>query len=289
MPAPPHTAAHSANLFWLGAVQVLCACTLLAVVMLILLGEANASWWILIVLLFFSPIWAPFAWVLWRLTSSPDDFIVRRDLILVASWAALVLALSSIIFLTLLQDPSGLLSIAISGVIGFLQILLLSSSVKAYSSMPRDRNDIHLLIPRLGGALLLLVVVLFLSVAGLTPKRAADEASAVGSLRTIHAVQIQFAQDHPRNGFATSLAQLGPTPGAELIDSVLASGTKSGYLFAITSAETDSNGRVTGYTATARPIRYGKSTTHSFLIDESGTLHYSTENRAPTLQDPTLM
>ena len=248
----------------------------------------NERWSDLVVLLFFSPLWAPFAWVCWRLSTNPDAFIVRRALILVASWALLALVLSSVLALALLDESSGAPSAVIPAVIASLQVLLLFSSVKAYFSMPRDRDDFYLLIPRLGSALLLIASVLFLSVAALTPKRASNEASSVGSLRTIYTAQTQFATDHPRIGFATSLAQLGPTPGAELIDSVLASGTKSGYIFAITSTATDSAGRVTKYIAIARPIQYHKRTTRSFLLDESGAFHYTTENRAPTTQDPTL-
>lgn len=239
-------------------------------------------------LCYFSPLWAPRAWVLWRLPANPDSFIVRRALILVASWALLVFVLSSLFALAALDKASRAPSAAIPSLIAGLQFVLLVSSAKAYFSLPHNRGDFHLLIPRLGGALLVAVSVLGLSSIALTPSRAFDEASSVGSLRTIYIAQKQFATEHPQPGFATSLAQLGPTPGAELIDGVLASGTKSGYIFAITSTATDSQRRVAKYTATARPIHYDKRTTHSFLIDESGTFHYTTENRAPTTQDPAL-
>jgi len=146
-----------------------------------------------------------------------------------------------------------------------LQLLLFFCSVKAYFSMPRNRDDLYLLIPRLGSALLVTASVLVFSVTALTPKRASNEASAVGSLRTIETAQTQFAQDHPQLGFATSLAQLGPTPGAEFIDAVLASGTKSAYTFAITSTTTDSQAQVTKFSATARPVHYDKVTGRSFL------------------------
>jgi hypothetical protein len=254
-----------------------------------LLRESSGRWSDLVVLLFYSPLWAPFGWVSWRLSTNPDSFILRRALILAASWALLALALTTVFVLAVFEDGgSGAPSASIPAAIAALQSLLLFSSAKAYFSMPRNRDDFYLLIPRLGSALLIAASVLVLSVVALTPKRAFNEASAVGALRTIYSVQTQYAHDHPQLGFATSLTQLGPTPGAELIDGVLASGTKSGYLFALTSAATDLHGRVSKYTATARPIHYGSGTTHSFLIDESGAFHYTTENRVPTAQDPTL-
>lgn len=278
-----------ANPFWLNAVQILCACTLLAILMFLLMGQSGSvGWSILWVPLFFSPLWSPFAWILWRLSSDPDDFILRRALILAASWALLILVLTSIILFALLDDRSDTLWAVFAGAIGSLQILLILSSAKCYFFLPHDRDDLRLLIPRLGSALVVVASALFLSVYALAPNRPAGEASAVGSLRTIHSAQLQFAQDHPQAGFATSLAQLGPSSGADLIDHSLASGTKSGYIFLIAPATTDPPGRVTKYLAIARPVHYGQTGTRSFLVDESGTLHYTRENRTPTVQDPLL-
>jgi hypothetical protein len=254
-----------------------------------LVRDSTGRWSDPVVLLIYSPLWAPFAWISWRLSTKPDSFIVRRVTILAANWALLCLALSSIfVFAVLEGGGNGAHYAAIPSVIACLQLLLLFSLAKAYFSLPRNRGDFYLLIPRLGGALLVGAIVLVVSSLALTPKRAFDEASSVGSLRTIYIAQKQFASDHVQLGFAPSLAQLGPTPGAELIDFLLASGTKSGYTFTITSASIDSQGRVTKYNATARPIHYDKRTTHSFLLDESGAIHYTTENRAPTTQDPAL-
>ena len=69
---------------------------------------------------------------------------------------------------------------------------------------------------------------------------------------------------------------------------MLASGRKSGYVYVLTAASPDSHGRITHYTVIARPQRYGKEGKHSFLTDESGVLHFTTEDRAPTGQDPAL-
>ncbi len=192
-----------------------------------LVRDSTGRWSDPVVLLIYSPLWAPFAWISWRLSTKPDSFIVRRVTILAANWALLCLALSSIfVFAVLEGGGNGAHYAAIPSVIACLQLLLLFSLAKAYFSLPRNRGDFYLLIPRLGGALLVGAIVLVVSSLALTPKRAFDEASSVGSLRTIYIAQKQFASDHVQLGFAPSLAQLGPTPGAELIDFLLASGTK---------------------------------------------------------------
>ena len=54
---------------------------------------------------------------------------------------------------------------------------------------------------------------------------------SVDSLHTINAAQIEYARTHPDKCFASSLVELGPNSGDALIDSVLASGRKSGYVF----------------------------------------------------------
>src|SRR4051812_14993355 len=87
---------------------------------------------------------------------------------------------------------------------------------------------------------LLIVVAIILIIAAiaipnlLRSRIAANEASAVGSIRTINTSEVTYASTYPNQGFAT-LANLGgaggSSTGAGLIDSVLASGTKSGYVF----------------------------------------------------------
>ena len=106
-------------------------------------------------------------------------------------------------------------------------------------------------------------------------------------LHIIRAAQIEYARTHPDKGFASSLAQLGPDSADALIDSVLASGRKSGYVFFLSAAPPDSQGRIMHYTVVARPQKYEKDR-RSFFMDESGIEHFTAENRAPTSNDPLL-
>src|SRR5438445_6303437 len=88
---------------------------------------------------------------------------------------------------------------------------------------------------------LLIVVAIILIIAAiaipnlLRSKMAANEASAVGSLRSLNTACITYSTTY--GSYPTTLSNLGPattasSTTADLIDSVLASGTKSGYSFA---------------------------------------------------------
>src|SRR2546425_1144652 len=90
---------------------------------------------------------------------------------------------------------------------------------------------------------LLIVVAIILIIAAiaipnlLRSKMAANEASAVGSLRSLNTACITYSTTY--GSYPTTLASLGPaatasSTTADLIDSVLASGTKSGYTFTFT-------------------------------------------------------
>src|SRR5262250_2420142 len=92
---------------------------------------------------------------------------------------------------------------------------------------------------------LLIVVAIILIIAAiaipnlLRSRMAANEASAVGSLRTINTACVTYSTTYQSVGYPSSLAALGPaasatSTSADLIDSVLAGGTKSGYSFAYT-------------------------------------------------------
>jgi prepilin-type N-terminal cleavage/methylation domain-containing protein len=64
----------------------------------------------------------------------------------------------------------------------------------------------------------------------LASRRAANEGSAQSSLRTVHSAQATYQATTGAGAFAGTLVTLN---GQSLIDSVLSSGTKSGYDFAI--------------------------------------------------------
>jgi hypothetical protein len=86
----------------------------------------------------------------------------------------------------------------------------------------------------------------------LRSRMAANEASAVGSVRTMNTAQVVYATNYPKRGFAPDLATLGPDPGkpnaasadhASLLDDTLGNNsctadawcTKSGYHFRVSA------------------------------------------------------
>ena len=67
----------------------------------------------------------------------------------------------------------------------------------------------------------------------LASRRAANEGSAQSSLRTVHSAQMVYQATAGGGAFAANLAALN---GQGLIDTVLSSGTKSGYDFEVVEA-----------------------------------------------------
>jgi len=111
----------------------------------------------------------------------------------------------------------------------------------------------------------------------LRSKMAANEASAVGSMRTINTTSTQYSTTY--GGYPTALSSLGGPAGgtatsssAELIDAVLAGGTKSGYSFSYTTGATDNNGNILQYTMTGVPTSAGVTGQRTFFTDQSGVI-----------------
>jgi type IV pilus assembly protein PilA len=134
---------------------------------------------------------------------------------------------------------------------------------------------------------LLIVVAIILIIAAiaipnlLRARMSANEASAVGSLRTINTAEITYSSTYG-TGFAP-LKNLGSPAGAAcvavpatacLIDSVLTAGVKSGYTVA-TSAPA-ALGTVAApqvaYEVSAVPLAPGQSGQRSFCSDQSGVI-----------------
>ena len=109
-------------------------------------------------------------------------------------------------------------------------------------------------------------------------KMAAHESSAISAIRTLVTAQITFAVKSGSGDFAADLVAL---QGANLIDSVLGSGTTEAYSFSL-------SGSGVQYTIDARPLVYGASGIRSFFTDESGAIRYTTADAAATASDPGL-
>jgi type IV pilus assembly protein PilA len=136
---------------------------------------------------------------------------------------------------------------------------------------------------------LLIVVAIILIIAAiaipnlLRARIAANEASAVGSVRTIVTAQISFNSAYPTVGFAAALSDLGGSGGtctatatnACLIDNLLGTSpyTKSGYTFGTTA--TGSAVPTTGFTIQANPVNQNTTGVRSFCAVTDGVVRYS--------------
>ncbi len=117
----------------------------------------------------------------------------------------------------------------------------------------------------------------------------ANEAAAVASLRTLTAACTAYSTTWGQ-GFPVKLANLGPgTPAtssaADVIDSVLAAGTKSGYTFVYVSGAPN-NGKIVSYTINANPITVNKTGTRYFFTDQSGVIRYNFGGSASVASKP---
>ena len=110
----------------------------------------------------------------------------------------------------------------------------------------------------------------------LASRRAANEGSAQQSMRTIASCEITYLHT-TGNGNYADLATLGTNT---LTDSVLSSGSKSGYTFAVT-AVSGSLAQYWGYAVPSTTNGIGKTGTRRFAISEDGILRGDSTLVAP--------
>src|SRR6185312_14768232 len=107
---------------------------------------------------------------------------------------------------------------------------------------------------------LLIVVAIILIIAAIAipnflhARMAANEATAVSSIHAINTSEIAYSSANPTVGYSANLATLGPS-GAAYLDSVLSSGSKSGYIF--TYVPDASSTPSVAYTVNADPTTRG--------------------------------
>jgi len=137
---------------------------------------------------------------------------------------------------------------------------------------------------------LLIVVAIILIIAAiaipnlLRSKMAANEASAVGSLRTINTDSVAFSTTY--GNYPTILGDLKTgasvsSTNADLIDTVLASGLKSGYAFTYTATSPYQQ-----YTLTAAPSTVNVTGQRYFFTDQSGVIRANTAGAATSASTP---
>jgi type IV pilus assembly protein PilA len=115
----------------------------------------------------------------------------------------------------------------------------------------------------------------------LRARMAANEATAVGTLRTYNTAMVTYASQCQNIGFPASVTNLGAgsgdCEGANLVGALLAAPAtiKSGYRFFYSPGPADNLGHVVSYTITADPITENTTGIRHFFTDESGVIHIS--------------
>ena len=139
---------------------------------------------------------------------------------------------------------------------------------------------------------LLIVVAIILIIAAiaipnlLRSRIAANETSAVGSLRTINTAEITYSSTYPSVGFSCNLANLAPpattaqptSTAAGLLDATLgaSNAVKSGYTFNTVAATscTTVNGIDVTYQYGAAPSAPGQTGQRYFCTDQSAVIQF---------------
>jgi type IV pilus assembly protein PilA len=117
----------------------------------------------------------------------------------------------------------------------------------------------------------------------LRAKIAANESSAVGSIRTLETAERAYAAEHQNAGVTCNLADLY---SAGLIDSSLMSGQKSGYAFTLQNCAAEAAGKpVSTFQVIAVPRAPNTSGTKAFCADETGAIRSDSSGSAPECLD----
>ena len=139
---------------------------------------------------------------------------------------------------------------------------------------------------------LLIVVVIIGIIAAiaipnlLASRRAANEASAISSLRTISGAEATYQTTLGQGNYGN----LTDLQDGGLIDSVLGGGSKSGYQYDITPTARAAD-QPAVYDATAVPDQFGTGIsgtgTRSFYTNESGVIYSAQDSSAPAATSST--
>lgn len=131
-----------------------------------------------------------------------------------------------------------------------------------------------------------LLIIAAIAIPNLLRSRiAANEASAVASIRTINSALIlynsTYGQYPPKLSNLAPPASGSPSPeAADLIDRVLAGGTKAGYTFHYEAFSTNGTSTLDTYRLTAEPLAVNQTGIRFFFSDQSGVTRYARGERA---------
>jgi type IV pilus assembly protein PilA len=144
---------------------------------------------------------------------------------------------------------------------------------------------------------LLIVVAIILIIAAIAipnlmaSRMAANESAAAQDLRSITTGEVTYTTQY-NIGFSVLLTDLGGSgaansTNAQLIDTVLAAGSKTGYSFVYVPTFQDAAGHYNGFTLNANPLAPGSSGRRFFYTDQTGVIRVN-YTAAATSSDPAI-
>jgi len=126
----------------------------------------------------------------------------------------------------------------------------------------------------------LLIVVLIIGIIAqmaiphlMQSKLAANEASAITTVRSVLNAETLYVTTLGSGRYAS----MGSLVSGMLVDTVVGSSTKDGYVFAISLGAADAS-----FVIDARPTGYSNSGIRSFFSDETAVIRYTTADSAAT-------
>jgi type IV pilus assembly protein PilA len=142
---------------------------------------------------------------------------------------------------------------------------------------------------------LLIVVAIILIIAAiaipnlLKSRIAANEASAVGTVRTLNTAQVTYNSSCQQ--YANGIGELNTgtvcPAGANIIDATLATGNKSGYAFVVIAPGTTANGTInTTFDVNADPITANVTGFRHFFSNESLVIRVNAAAPATNASNP---
>jgi len=115
----------------------------------------------------------------------------------------------------------------------------------------------------------------------LRAKIAANEASAVGSVRNLITAEVSYQTMHQNAGFTCNLSDL-----SGLIDSRLAGGRKTGYVFELQNCDAEAQGGpVSKFQVTATPLKFNQTGVRAFCADQEDVIRVDDHGSAQDCLD----
>ncbi len=161
------------------------------------------------------------------------------------------------------------------GLIFWLGVTHLPLAYSAFKMLRSRETPRSVWVWGLGGGFVTLLIFVYFSAVTFPHHGVSNEGSAISSMRNIVSSQITYQATTGKGSSAPDLATLY---SSKLIDSVLGSGTKNGYVFSV-------SGEDSTFTITGRPLVYGETGTRSFFADESGVIRNAVTNRPASAGD----